>query len=126
MVFSVDLDRISRTTSTTVRDQCEIYGEFLDNGCFSPLKYWWLGEVDQTLAGLGVDAVRVESLTGDQDDGTEWLAKFVSEADEQAREVTPGQVAAVEDRYMREALTTVLGWIRTAAGRGHGVVGFFH
>ncbi|QVJ03343.1 hypothetical protein KGD82_20245 [Nocardiopsis eucommiae] len=126
MAFSVDMDRISRPASETVRSQCEMYGRFLDNRCFYPVKYWWLEEVDQTLSALGVNEVRVEYLAGDQDDGDSWSAKSVGLADEQARAVTPERIAEIEDPYTREAVTAVLGWIRTAAGRGHGIIGFFH
>ncbi len=126
MAFSVDLDRVSPSSSETVRDQCEVHGSFLHNACFSPVKYWWLEKVDQTLSGLGVNAVRVEYLAGDQDDGDEWTAKSVGLADEQARAVTPERIAEIEDPSMRESVTTVLSWIRTAASRGHGIIGFFH
>ncbi|MFE1167014.1 hypothetical protein [Nocardiopsis sp. NPDC058789] len=37
MAFSVDMDRISRPASETVRSQCEMYGRFLDNRCFYPV-----------------------------------------------------------------------------------------
>lgn len=126
MAFSVDLDKISRPASETVRSQCEMYGSFLHNACFYPVKYWWLEKVDDTLSDLGVNAVRVEYLAGDQDDGDEWPAKNVRLADEQARAVTPEQIAGIEDHSMRESVTTVLSWIRTAASRGHGIIGFFH
>ncbi len=126
MAYSVDLDLLSRTAPASYRSQCELHGSFLPNGPFYPVKYWWLADVDEVLADLGVDEVRVESLGMGAESGEEWSGRAVRRAAEQARAVPRAQVQALEDRYMREAVQTVLEWIRTAAEQGHGIVGFYH
>jgi tRNA threonylcarbamoyladenosine modification (KEOPS) complex Pcc1 subunit len=36
------------------------------------------------------------------------------------------QVDALDDHSMRESVHTVLEWVRAAAERNHGIVGFYH
>lgn len=116
---------------------CDLCGTFLDNSEFYPVKFFWLEEVDGTLNGLGVTAVSVKEFLFDDlpvelpsFDGAlsagVWSKEEVQKAAGQAEAVTDEQLAAIDDRYMAEAVRAVLGWIRQAAGQGHGVAGFYH
>lgn len=71
MAYSVDLDRLSRSAHASYRSQCEHYGSFLPNAPFSLVKSWWFAEVDEVLAELGVDAVRMDDLWMGAEDGEE-------------------------------------------------------
>lgn len=124
MAYSVDLDKLS--DSGSLRSQCGAHGSFLDNSPFYPVKHWWFADVDKVLADLGVSAVRMDDLWMGEEDGEEWSAESVRRAAEQARDVTDEQVQALEDYSMRESVRTVLEWIRAAAERGEGIVGFYH
>jgi len=124
MAYSVDLDKLS--FSAPLRDQCEDHGSFLENAPFSPVKSWWFEDVDKALASLGVDAVRMDDLWMGEESGSTWSTQEVQRAAEQAQRVTDEQVQALEDRYLSEAVDTALEWIRTAAARNEGIVGFYH
>ncbi len=126
MAYSVDLDRLSHDDPAPYRSQCERHGSFLPNAPFCPVRFWWFEEVDKVLADLGVSAVRMDDLWMGGEDGEEWSREAVRRAESRARAVTAEQVEALEDYSMRESVHTVLQWIRTAAGRGHGIVGFYH
>ncbi|OKI18986.1 hypothetical protein A6A08_05105 [Nocardiopsis sp. TSRI0078] len=126
MAYSVDPERISHANPASYRSQCERHGSFLFNAPFSPVKFWWFAEVDKVLAGLGVDAVRMDDLWMGEEDGEEWSKEAVRQAASQARAVTTEQVEALEDYSMRKSVHTVLEWIREAAEQDHGIVGFYH
>lgn len=126
MAYSVDLDQISRPSPVPYRRQCEKHGTFLFNAPFSPVKFWWFAEVDETLAQWGVTAVRMDDLWTGAEEGAQWSAAAVAEAARQAAAVSDEQVRSLQDYSMRESVETVLDWIRSAAARGHGVVGFYH
>ncbi|WP_238347025.1 DUF7691 family protein [Nocardiopsis dassonvillei] len=123
MAYSVDLDRIS---SEYTRGECELHGTFLDNRPFYPVYHWWFEEVDAVLRKLGVTAVRMDDLWMGEESGEEWSKDAVRTAASQAAQVTTEQVDALDDHSMRESVHTVLGWVRTAAERNHGIVGFYH
>jgi hypothetical protein len=123
MAYSVDLDRIS---SAYTRGECELHGTFLDNRPFSPVRYWWFEEVDAVLRKLGVTAVRMDDLWMGEESGEEWSKDAVRTAASQAAQVTAEQVDALDDHSMRESVHTVLEWVRAAAERNHGIVGFYH
>ncbi|MCY9785426.1 hypothetical protein KIK06_16190 [Nocardiopsis sp. EMB25] len=123
MAYSVDLGALP---DDYTRAHCDAYGSFLDNRPFYPVKYWWFAEVDQALKELGVTAVRMDSLWTGGGAGEEWFAGQVREAAEQAAGISAERVNALEDYSMRESVHAVLEWIRYAAARGHGIVGFYH
>ncbi|MFI6978437.1 hypothetical protein ACIBSV_07540 [Embleya sp. NPDC050154] len=112
---------------------CAFHGRRIYSNNFSPFRFGWLERVDEGLASLGVDAVRVSEFGyglpsplpyTDLPGHGVWSPADCAKALEQYAAATGEQLAAL-DGEVREAIEDCAEWLNAArASEGRGVLGF--
>lgn len=115
------------------KQMCES-GEFLRNDAWMPIRMAFFDDVEQALRRLGVTGVSVRDIVfgglpiplPPPDDFPGMGCTPAKEARVLLERLSGVDLSSEPDRYVREAIEQLTGWLRTCADRGLDLVCFYH